>query len=135
LDILIRNFEENDAEALEAILKLNGQFDYPEIENRESMIRVSNCEAAIFLVAELDKSVCGCLKAIYDGSRALIHLVSVHPDYQSKGIATKLVDIAINKLSGLGAPSVSVTVSDESQGYWKKLGFSVLPVYVMLKNT
>ena len=128
MDILIRNFEEKDAKALEVILKLNGQFDYPEIENRESMIRVANCEAAIFLVAELDKSLCGCLKAIYDGSRALIHLVSVHPDYQSKGIATKLVDTAINKLSDLGAPYVSVTVSDESQGYWKKFGFSALPV-------
>ncbi|MEO8257477.1 MAG: hypothetical protein ABI868_09040 [Acidobacteriota bacterium] len=31
-------------------------------------------------------------------------------------------------------PSVSVTVTDASAGFWQKLGFDVLPVYLMLKS-
>jgi hypothetical protein len=37
-------------------------------------------------------------------------------------------------LKARGAPTVSVTVTDASKGYWDKLGFEQVPVFLMLKT-
>jgi N-acetylglutamate synthase-like GNAT family acetyltransferase len=132
LSIKIRSFESEDVEYLVEILKLNNQYSYPNIDGPEAMLRVSKCDAAIFLVAADEGKAVGCVRAIYDGSRALIHLLSVHPEYQNNGTGTKLVKSAMVELKQRGAPTVSVTVTDASKGYWAKLGFATLPVHLML---
>jgi len=130
----IRKFHETDIEALVNILIQNGQYDYPDIEDGESMKRVANCNAAVFLVADVDSTPCGFIKAVYDGSRALIHLLSVHPDFQYKGIGTALVNAAKKELTSMGAPTFSVTVSDESRKFWERQGFRAIPVFLMLND-
>jgi N-acetylglutamate synthase-like GNAT family acetyltransferase len=131
---IIRRFEPKDINYLVDILKINQQYSYPNIEGPEAMLRVAACDAAVFLVAETDGRVIGCIRAVYDGARAMIHLLSVHPDYQNQGTGTKLVKAAIQALKTKGAPTVSVTVTDASQGYWDKLGFERIPAYLMLKT-
>ena len=42
-------------------------------------------------MAEKEGKVVGVIKGIYDGSRALIHQISVHADYQKWGIGSALV--------------------------------------------
>ena len=130
----IRKLYESDIAALINILILNGQYDYPEVEGGESMKRVANCDAAVFLVAEIEGKPCGFIKAIYDGSRALIHLLSIHPDFQGKGVGTELVNAVKNELRKRGANTFSVTVTDESSKFWEKQGFRKLPVFVMLDD-
>jgi N-acetylglutamate synthase-like GNAT family acetyltransferase len=71
---------------------------------------------------------------VYDGSRAIIHLLSIHPKYQHKGIGTNLVESVIKTLVERGAPTISVTVNDSSKGFWDQLGFAELPVFLMLKK-
>jgi ribosomal protein S18 acetylase RimI-like enzyme len=133
--IQIRTFRQSDIPSLIEILKLNGQYDYPEIEGPDSMRRVAECDAAVFLVAETGKQPCGFIKAVYDGSRALVHLLSVHPDYQHSGVGSALVDAVSKELLRRGAPTVSVTVSEKSAGFWEKKGFTRLPVFLMLKES
>jgi len=82
MEIKIRKFKKSDIPSLIEILKLNDQYKNPEVEGPESIRQVANCDAAVFLVVETDKQICGFIKAVYDGSRALIHLLSVHPGYQ-----------------------------------------------------
>jgi len=132
--IRVRAFRQSDIPGLVEILKLNGQYDYPDIEGPDSMKRVANCNAAVFLVAEVGKKPCGFIKAVYDGSRALIHLLSVHPDYQHSGIGSALVDAVSTELLRRGAPTVSVTVTEKSVGFWEKKGFKRLPVFLMLRT-
>ena len=132
--MLIRAYHPADAHEIVEILKLNGQFGYPDIEGPEAMNRVSKCDAAVFLVAEVDSTLVGCIKATYDGSRAMIHLLSVLPAYQYQKIGTSLVESVINELSLMGAPTTSVTATDSSERFWAKLGFEKLPVFVMLKK-
>lgn len=134
INVSIRKFTAEDAESLVKILKLNKQYYSEEVEGVGSMIRVSNCDAAVFLVAHIDKKPCGFVKAIYDGSRAMIHLLSIHPSYQGMGIGSKLVDEVINELKNRGAPSISVTVTEKSSSFWEKEGFEKLPVFLMLKT-
>jgi ribosomal protein S18 acetylase RimI-like enzyme len=134
MPITIRLFEPKDVDYLVEILKMNRQYSYPNIEGPEAMLRVSNCAAAVFLTAADNERAVGCIRATYDGARAMIHLLSVHPEYQNQGIGTKLVKAAIKELKARGAPTVSVTVTDASKGYWDKLGFEQIPAFLMLKT-
>lgn len=88
----------------------------------------------MFLVAEAEGKPCGFVRAVYDGSRALIHLFSVHPDFQKSGIGSALLKAACTEIARRGSPTASVTVTKESAGFWKKKGFKELPVFLMLKE-
>lgn len=131
--ILIRPFTETDTARLVAILQHNEQYHYPEIEGPAAMRRVAACEAAVFLVAEVAGHPQGFIRAVYDGSRALIHLLSVHPDFQHEGIGQALVRAVEAELQRRGAPSVSVTATERSAQFWEKQGFLPVPVSLMLK--
>lgn len=132
--IRIREFEAPDAETLVDILRLNDQYSSAEVEGPAAMARFAECDAALFLVAEEDGQPKGLLRAVYDGSRAMIHLLSVHPDCQSRRIGSDLLAAAQSELRNRGAPSLSVTVTEESEGFWETHGFSRLPVFLMLKE-
>lgn len=134
MELRIRKFKKSDIEPLIEILTLNNQYGYPAIEGPDAMKRVSACEAAVFLVAEMEKP-CGLIRAVYDGSRALIHLLSVHPDYQRCGIGTALFNAVCKELSHRGAPSVSATVIEQSVGFWEKQGFKRTPAFLVLKES
>jgi N-acetylglutamate synthase-like GNAT family acetyltransferase len=131
----IRPFAESDAHPLVRILIENDQFGHPAVEGPDAMRRVASCEAAVFLVAEIDGQPKGCVRAVYDGSRALIHLRSIAPDVQRQGIGRALVEAAHAELRGRGAPSVTVTVTEASAEFWRKQGFEALPVFLMLKRS
>lgn len=133
-NVIFRGFIESDGPKLEEILRLNGQFDYPEIEGLPAIKRVAACEAAILIVAETHHQVCGFIKGVYDGSRALIHLLTIHPEMKNKRIGSLLVDAFRKESKKRGATSLSVTVTDQSSGFWKKQGFESIPVYLMLQN-
>jgi len=134
VSFLIRPFRVTDEDNIVDILKRNGQYDYPSIEGPEAMERVAKCGAAVFLVAEISSTVVGCIRATYDGSRAMIHLLSVLPEYQGLGIGTGLFESVVHILSARGASTISVTVTDSSEDFWSKLGFDKLPVFLMLRD-
>ncbi len=134
-EVLIRGFQKSDSQRLVEILQLNGQYRFPAIEGPEAMQRVAACAAAVFLVAEVGGQPCGLVKAVYDGSRALIHLLSVHPDHQNAGIGSALVDAVCKELAHRGAPSFSVSVTEKSACFWEKMGFVRMPVFLMLKES
>ena len=84
--IAVRRFREAEIAPLVRILTANGQYDFPEVEGPEAMRRVGLCSAAVFLCAEIDNKVAGCIRATYDGARAIIHLLSVDPQFQNQNI-------------------------------------------------
>ena len=132
--MVIREFKPTDSARLVEILERNGQYDFPEVEGPNAMQRFSECESTIFLVAVINEKLCGLIRAIYDGSRAYIHLLSVDPDVQRKGIGTRLVREAEKRLAQMGAPSAAVTVGEQSPGFWENLGYLQLPVRLHLKE-
>lgn len=132
--MIVRPFCDRDAADLKAVLEANRQCDYPRVEGPEAMVRVAACEAAVFLVAEEAGRAVGLVRGVYDGSRAIIHLLSVHPAHQGRGLGTALVRAALAEFAARGAETASVTVTTESAGYWKRLGFGRLPVFLMLRK-
>jgi N-acetylglutamate synthase-like GNAT family acetyltransferase len=121
--VLIRDFQLTDRDGIVEILKLNNQYSFPEVDGPEAMKRVKACSAAVFLVCEIDGRVVGVVRGNYDGSRAIIHQLSVHPAYQKQGIGTALVKEIVKRFRQMGAPTVSATVTEESLPFWQKAGF------------
>ena len=133
-DLRVRPFEDADAPRLAQILESNGQYGYPEVEGPVAMRRVAACEAAVFLVAEQDGIVVGFVRAVYDGARALIHLLSVDRGAWRRGVGTALVGAVEVELARRGAPGAMVPVTHDSSGFWARQGYADLPVRVMLKS-
>jgi N-acetylglutamate synthase-like GNAT family acetyltransferase len=121
--VLIRDFQLTDRDEIVEILKLNNQYGFPEVDGPEAMKRVKACSAAVFLVCEIDGRVVGVVRGNYDGSRAIVHQLSVYPAYQRRGIGTALVKEIVNRFQRMGAPTVSATVTEESLPFWQKVGF------------
>jgi ribosomal protein S18 acetylase RimI-like enzyme len=120
--MLIRDYDPKDVDALVAILKANQQYGHPDIDGPEAMERVHDCQAAEFLVAELDGQVVGMIRGTYDGSRAVIYLASVHPNHQRQGIGRALVQEIAHHFQARGAGSIAVIVPGDA-AFWKKMGF------------
>lgn len=120
--IQIRDFGSDDIDALVDILKANQQYGHPEIDGPEAMLRVRDCRAAEFLVAQTGNKVVGLIRGTYDGSRAVIYLASVHPAHQRQGIGRALVLELARRFQERGAGSIAVIVPGEA-AFWKKMGF------------
>jgi ribosomal protein S18 acetylase RimI-like enzyme len=118
----IRDFRPEDADALVEILKANQQYGHPDIDGPPAMLRVHECVAAEFLVAEKANSIVGMIRGTYDGSRAVIYLASVHPAHQRQGIGRELVLEVARRFKERGAGSIAVIVPGDA-GFWKKMHF------------
>ena len=131
--MIIRDFSPTDCDVLVEILRANLQYGDPSSEGPESMLRVQACKAAEFLVAEEDRHTVGMIKGVYDGSRALIHIVSVHPDYHRRGIGTTLVREIAKRFKKRGATCLAVTVPGNRLDFWTQLSFK-LATRIMLAH-
>jgi len=120
--MLIRDFVPTDCDQLVEVLKANSQFGHPEIDGPEAMLRVHDCDAAEFLVAEEDGRAVGLIRGVFDGSRAIVSVVSVHPDYQRRGIGTALVSEIAKSFKAKGSNHLSV-IAAGNLDLLKKLGF------------
>ena len=127
----IREARSSDINTIVEIIKLNNQFGITEVDGSEAMQRVINCKAAVFLVCEINRKVVGAIRGVYDGSRALIHQLSVHPAYQKRGIGTSLVRHIIAKFQQLGAPTVSATITVRSAPFWYRIGFKKTEAFLV----
>lgn len=132
--VTVRRFREGDEPALVEILKLNRQYGSPMVDGPGAMRRIAECAAAEFLVAEMDGNAVGLVRGVYDGSRALIHQLSIHPEHQGKGIGSRLVREICRAFVVRGAPTLSATVTTDSVGFWEKAGFERLPVFLVLAD-
>jgi len=127
----IRNFRLEDIDELVEILKNNNQYNFPEVDGPDAMKRVKNCNSAIFLVYERNSNVVGFIRGSYDGSRAMIHQLSILSEYQKNGIGKELVKKIINRFKRIGANTVSATITEQSYEFWKKIGFNKLEVFLV----
>jgi len=127
----IREFQLADTDDIVRILKANGQYSFPPVDGPEAMKRVKERNARVFLVCEIDGKVVGVARGNYDGSRAMIHQVSVHPEYQRRGIGKSLVKEIVRRFQDMGAPTVSATVIEESLPFWEKVGFRKTSIFLV----
>ena len=78
-------------------------------------------------VAEEHGQIVGVILAGNDGRRGHIYHTAVHPQYRRQGIATQLVETALQALRRAGVNKASLVVfADNEAGnrFWQKMGFS-----------
>lgn len=138
-DILVRQAREADAPAMVGIMEANNHYYTPEVDGTAAIARQLAMTNNVILVAESGGSVAGFVLGTWDGARAFIHKMSVHPDFQRKGIGTMLVREAARRFVAMGAPTVGVSAADDETGehhhsmrFWKQLGFEPIPARVMI---
>lgn len=129
--VIIRDFQFRDVDEIIEILKLNNQYGFPEVDGPDAMRRVRECSAAVFLVCEIESKVVGAIRGNYDGSRAIIHQLSVHPSYQRRGMGMALVSEIAKRFRKMGAPTVSAMVMEESMPFWQKVGFRKTKAFIV----
>jgi len=89
------------------------------------------------LVAEEDDRLVGTLIAAWDGWRAGLYRLCVHPEFRRRRIATALVHAGEQRLASMGATRIIAAVGRENSAatrFWKSVGYDVQDVYRLFKD-
>ena len=87
---------------------------------------LSHGGSARLLLAEIDGRLAATLIATFDGWRGNMYRLAVHPDYQRRGVARRLVDEAHAWLKTLGCKRITALVEgghDYATGFWESAGY------------
>ncbi len=138
-NMTIRPAEKQDIDRIIQITKDNEHFWSPKVDGAEALNRVLARQDNVFLVFQGDTDILGFILGSWDGARAIIHKISVRPEFHGQGIGRELVAGAIEDFKRMGAPTVGVTAADgsrtdeeDSTGFWKKTGFEPIPARLMI---
>jgi ribosomal protein S18 acetylase RimI-like enzyme len=83
-------------------------------------------DAARLIVAEIDGHIAGTLITTFDGWRGNMYRLAVHPDYQRRGIARRLVEEAHGWLRDKGCRRITALVEgdhDYATSFWASAGY------------
>ena len=79
-------------------------------------------------IAEHANKVVGAILVGNDGRRGYIYHTAVHPEYRKQGIASRLVDTALQALKKCGIHKAALVVFDRNRSgnqFWENRGFTV----------
>ena len=96
-------------------------------DSRDGIVRYLCRNPDTCFVAEKTDKIIGAIIAGHDGRRGFIYHTAVDPDYRNQGIATKLVDAAMDALKTNGINKVALVVFDRNDignAFWEKAGFT-----------
>ena len=94
-------------------------------DDAESVERMIGAGAVLVAVAG-ERDIVGSIIATFDGWRAAVYRLAVHPEHQRKGVAKQLIAAAEDRLRGLGAKRVAANVvgdRDAAVATWSSAGF------------
>ena len=135
-ELTIRAYQKSDEERI-----INLWFECglvaPWNNPRRDIERKMSQDPSLFLVGEIGGSVvCSCM-AGYDGHRGWIYYLAVKPDCQRKGLASKMISEAENRLLEIGCPKIDLMVRKSNKNvisFYNKIGYSDDPVVVLSKR-
>jgi ribosomal protein S18 acetylase RimI-like enzyme len=90
-----------------------------------------------FLMAEINTKIIGTCMFGYDGHRGWIYYFAVKPEFQRKGIATKLMRRAEERLRNLGCPKINLMIRNKNEQmikFYKRIGYKEDPVVVLSRR-
>ncbi|MBR6703808.1 MAG: GNAT family N-acetyltransferase [Lachnospiraceae bacterium] len=96
-------------------------------DSREGIARYLRRNPDTCFVAEKSDEIIGVIIAGHDGRRGFIYHTAVDPDHRKQGIATKLVDAAMDALKANGITKAALVVfarNDVGNAFWEKAGFT-----------
>ena len=124
----IRNMKGKDHEQVYALwLSCAGMGLNDLDDSREGIEKFLKRNPETCFVAEAEEGIVGAILAGNDGRRGYIYHTAVHPAYRRQGIASKLVERAMDALGALGINKVAMVVfskNADGNAFWEKNGFT-----------
>jgi ribosomal protein S18 acetylase RimI-like enzyme len=108
--------------------------DPPRNDPRSMIARKLDRDSELFWVAIDDGDIVGAVVAGYDGVRGWLYHLGVAPTHRKRGIATALVDHAVESLRALGCIKVNLQVRRGNEGvlgFYEALGWVEDPTLSM----
>jgi ribosomal protein S18 acetylase RimI-like enzyme len=138
-DIRIRKAKPSDAPRMVEIMEANHHFYHPVVDGAKSIARQLKSSHNVILVAVAGGKAVGFVLGTWDGARAFLFKMSVHPESQRRGIGTMLVREAARRFRKMGAVTMGLSAADGTGGernnsvaFWEKLGFEQIPARLMI---
>ncbi len=92
-----------------------------------SLAAFSERNPGLAIIAEDRARIVGTALAGWDGRRAWLYHVAVHPDERRRGIGRTLVRMLEQRLTGLGCPKINLMVwqgEERAMAFWSAVGYS-----------
>ena len=129
-EIILRRCLEEDIESVLELWRTAGST--PSVTDSSDHLRITiNLGASSVIVAVTERTVAGSIIAGFDGWRGNVYRLAVHPDYQRRGIARRLVSEAEEWLRRQGAKRVGAVVEKDhpwATSFWDSTEFSLEPM-------
>lgn len=116
-----------DVPALLALWEVAAENDARPTDTAEKVEALLVRDAEACTVAEVDGRIVGSLISGWDGWRAHLYRLAVHPDVRRSGIGRLLLDHAESRLRTLGATRIDAMVLDHNdlgQTIWRAAGYA-----------
>ena len=100
-------------------------------DTRDALLITINSTAASVILAEAGGKIAGSIIAGFDGWRGNLYRLAVHPDFQRRGIARRLVAEAEDWLRSQGVKRVGAVVEKDhawATGFWDSTEFVLEPL-------
>jgi len=114
-EIVLRGCLESDIESVLELWLAAGST--PSItDTRDTLLVTINSAAASVILADIGGAVAGSIIAGFDGWRGNVYRLAVHPDFQRRGIARRLLTAAEDWLRSQGVKRVGAEVEKDTPG-------------------
>jgi ribosomal protein S18 acetylase RimI-like enzyme len=111
-DVVLRTATTDDVEALIAFWAYAGENDGRPTDRPALVSALLDRDPDALIVATVDDRVVGTVIAGWDGWRAHLYRLAVHPDHRRRGIGRRLLARAEERLVALGATRIDAMVLD-----------------------
>lgn len=115
-----------DIPALLAFWEVAGENATRPTDRPDLVARLLARDPASVIVAELDGALVGTVICGWDGWRASLYRLAVSPAHRRRGIASRLLALADERLAALGAERLHAMVLDDNelgQSIWRAAGY------------
>lgn len=99
---------------------------YPKDDSKKSLLRFLKMNPKSCLVAEVGKKIVGGILGAFNGRRAWIYHLAVHPKYQKQGIGLALVEKLEQYFTNINVYKIKLDVLKSNVDvipFYKKLGY------------
>lgn len=123
----IRGFKIDDYEEVVMLWERVGLTDKGE-NTKEDFIEQQKVAKDLFFIYEVDGKIAGTVIGGWDGWRAWIYRIAVAPEYQRRGIGSKLISEMTKRLTAKGGKRFRALImshNDSSKSLFQKTGFKL----------
>lgn len=136
----IRSFEVADTDAVIALwqaTQLIRSWNDPHKDIQRKLEQLEHSQTSIFWVIEMVGEIIGSVMAGYDGHRASVNYLAVHPKYQTKGIGRIIMDKVEQWCLSLNCPKINLLVRTDNldvRNFYAQLGYAQDEVVALSKR-